>query len=725
MKIFNFKQFLNESSDGITVGENDENNKIPGIKDALSIVEQGEGENGGKLYPDHEKYDPDIHKFKTKTEAIKYVKGILDMFHGMPENIPVYRAVYASNKEVNLDPYEIGESWSWELQSAKSFGSHNQSNKIISGFVKKGNVAWTITLLSYHLFSGDHEDTEDELNIPAGNKITNVKVDSFKTASKRIIESREFSFIMDEEEIDFKDLPRYLLHIASPNHRRIILEKGFVPRLPGKKWKLLGVDFDASKTYWKKPSFFATLFKDNVDAYDIKNIRNYVFPLASIGDEVEMGPDDFIEHYTLQNPPNKNIDNEEWAEEVNTAYNKYLLQNSIFDIWMIDTRLIPDVQWYIDQPHEEEKSIYTHEKIPANAIELLVPSNKPMFKVLQESVDERPVISYDCDGVLHKSVSGFDPIYWDQPEKWEPFLEIHEQIKKDALTHKIIVVTARHPITNVFIQEFINMHNLPIEEIYATNNFSKIPVLEKYNVEKHYDDNEELKIPLEIAGIEFVLVKPTEGTMIIEKEISSQEAHNDNDALQTVIDGKRNLAFLVYSTKDEEKELAKLDKLELKYLKVPSNPKFAYVIYREGSEKEANELVQVAEKYKGYLSNKASAEDTRKIGKLLSYKDSDVEEFIKNGNRISKKKELFYKKFTITFKNEKFFIADNTLEAFINRLKKIDPYLKYDKSKNGKIDHGRLIYIESFSLSQQNIKDLILSFTTRYDHLSMTVVVSK
>ena len=126
--------------------------------------------------------------------------------------------------------------------------------------------------------------------------------------------------------------------------------------------------------------------------------------------------------------------------------------------------------------------------------------------------DKRPVISYDFDGCLHTSVHGMDPIDFVDFESWEPFTEMHDQLRLDAENHKIVVVTARAPITNSFVWDFINKYELPIEEIYATNNFPKTPILKEIKAIKHYDDNIKLKEPLKLAGIEFVLVDPKEHT---------------------------------------------------------------------------------------------------------------------------------------------------------------------------------------------------------------------
>ena len=83
------------------------------------------------------------------------------------------------------------------------------------------------------------------------------------------------------------------------------------------------------------------------------------------------------------------------------------------------------------------------------------------------------------------------------------------------------------------------------------------------------------------------------------------------------------------------------------------------------------------------------------------------------------------KNYTITFTNPKFFIADNTLQSFVTRLKKLDPALKHDPKLNGAGKDHRMIYIKSSVITHEQIRNLILQFTQNYDYLSMNVVGMK
>jgi hypothetical protein len=126
---------------------------------------------------------------------------------------------------------------------------------------------------------------------------------------------------------------------------------------------------------------------------------------------------------------------------------------------------------------------------------------------------------------------------------------------------------------------------------------------------------------------------PNETRFYLKEEIAASEATTNKGALQTIIDNKRNLGFFVlggsqYTPAEAKDFWNSISKYSLKSLRVPSHPHNAYIIYRPGSEKEASELKSIAEKYEGYLSYRATKEDTRRIGELLGYKKEDVDKYV-------------------------------------------------------------------------------------------------
>jgi len=125
-------------------------------------------------------------------------------------------------------------------------------------------------------------------------------------------------------------------------------------------------------------------------------------------------------------------------------------------------------------------------------------------------------------------------------------------------------------------------------------------------------------------------VKVCKGLM---EDIDPEEAYTNRDSVQTIIDGKRDIAYVVEKgdTPDNWKVVTQMiADNELKSVYVKGNPNHAYIVYRPGAEKIAMELKDIAEKYKGYLASNATAEDTRRIGQLLDYDEDKIEQFIKD-----------------------------------------------------------------------------------------------
>ncbi len=122
----------------------------------------------------------------------------------------------------------------------------------------------------------------------------------------------------------------------------------------------------------------------------------------------------------------------------------------------------------------------------------------------------------------------------------------------------------------------------------------------------------------------------------ITETIRAEEAFRDLNAVQTVIDKRRDLGFitLIGSTLPKEHFWEMINQNNLKTLKVKGNSYQAYIYYRPGAEKKAKELRDIAEKYGGYLAWDATEEDSRRIGELLGYDKKDIDAYIaKNYNK--------------------------------------------------------------------------------------------
>lgn len=125
---------------------------------------------------------------------------------------------------------------------------------------------------------------------------------------------------------------------------------------------------------------------------------------------------------------------------------------------------------------------------------------------------------------------------------------------------------------------------------------------------------------------------------ILREVISAAQAHRDEDAIQTVIDGERNLGFIATkaSTMSEEDIWNAIKNGGLETVEVKGNAYDAHIYYRPEAKAEALELKAIAEKYGGYLLHNAPDEDSRRIGQLLGYRDDDIEAYIEK-NKDKKK----------------------------------------------------------------------------------------
>jgi hydroxymethylpyrimidine/phosphomethylpyrimidine kinase len=93
------------------------------------------------------------------------------------------------------------------------------------------------------------------------------------------------------------------------------------------------------------------------------------------------------------------------------------------------------------------------------------------------------------------------------PNTWAPNLKLHDILRNEQKTHKVIIVTARDTWNKPEIKEFLDMWNLPVDEIITTDNQPKLSYLIENNAIRHYDDNPKMIAELKDSGIEFILVE--------------------------------------------------------------------------------------------------------------------------------------------------------------------------------------------------------------------------
>lgn len=133
------------------------------------------------LYPGHnDEYDNCF--FDSKEKAFQYVEEVKELFESLPDPIPIYRSIKVKNKE-DIDTEYLGESWSFDIDSAIRFGMRNGSNYLLSAKIKKEYVNWAGTIKAYAIFSGMYsEEDENEIVVDEQTKIFDLKIQNIKGA---------------------------------------------------------------------------------------------------------------------------------------------------------------------------------------------------------------------------------------------------------------------------------------------------------------------------------------------------------------------------------------------------------------------------------------------------------------------------------------------------------------------------------------------------------------
>lgn len=125
-------------------------------------------------------------------------------------------------------------------------------------------------------------------------------------------------------------------------------------------------------------------------------------------------------------------------------------------------------------------------------------------------------------------------------------------------------------------------------------------------------------------------------TDFLNEKIKASEAYDTMDAVQTLIDGKRDLAFIAvmddyrYNANNlyELKALAYGASNGLGVMEVKGKEDGqAYILYVKGKEDKAQELADYSSSKGGYLSDSNPGE-ARLVGNLLDYDEKDIEEYV-------------------------------------------------------------------------------------------------
>ena len=137
------------------------------------------------------------------------------------------------------------------------------------------------------------------------------------------------------------------------------------------------------------------------------------------------------------------------------------------------------------------------------------------------------------------------------------------------------------------------------------------------------------------------IVSPVVKEEKINEYIDPLEATTFVGSVQTIVDGKRDVGYIALKNipKDEIEQIKTLvSDNNLKILSVKGDQK-PTIIYKADKESEAKELKDIAEKYNGYLSIKATEEESRRIGEILGYSKESIDKYIEK-HKVSNIKEI-------------------------------------------------------------------------------------
>lgn len=186
---------------------------------------------------------------------------------------------------------------------------------------------------------------------------------------------------------------RYYIHISSNENRSSILKNGLIPKsiiksnqFPSLQRNRLNLSYNNEKCIFMSP------FGDNIDFYDIANIRSKIFPLPLIAagysyDEYfdlcmkgmenvdydrriiafkkRLKTADFVQEAMIR------LEKAELDKEMDEEVNRVLINNAKnFDIWIIDS---DEVNFSLkeDPGSGEEDAYYTTTRIPPKALTLI------------------------------------------------------------------------------------------------------------------------------------------------------------------------------------------------------------------------------------------------------------------------------------------------------------------------------------------------------------------
>ena len=115
----------------------------------------------------------------------------------------------------------------------------------------------------------------------------------------------------------------------------------------------------------------------------------------------------------------------------------------------------------------------------------------------------------------------------------------------------------------------------------------------------------------------------------LNETIDPSEAMDDKSSIQTIIDGKRNVAFITTFNSSISASINsnKLRTLQIHEIDEVGPMKKKWIIYKPEAEEDARKLLKITNDNDGYL--RGTPEEQREIGRILNYDPEKVEAFIK------------------------------------------------------------------------------------------------
>lgn len=115
----------------------------------------------------------------------------------------------------------------------------------------------------------------------------------------------------------------------------------------------------------------------------------------------------------------------------------------------------------------------------------------------------------------------------------------------------------------------------------------------------------------------------------INEDIDASDAYGDEKSLQTLVDGRRDIALMSLYNPELEKIVANNGFNVIRIKQTNHSPTIKMsIVYRDGYEKQANRLHEIIKSHGGYVADETPNE-AYEIGKLLQYTDDSIKSYIK------------------------------------------------------------------------------------------------